>query len=109
MSTLNLLLVIGGMFLVTYGIRVTLFMSAQKTVMPLWLDSCLKYVPVAVLTAIIMPMMLLPSGEINLGINNPWLIGGLVSFFVGVVFKKQLLTITLGVIAFFAAKLLMSL
>ncbi|TDP00015.1 AzlD domain-containing protein [Marinomonas balearica] len=107
MSSSSLLVTVLGMFCVTYFIRVGLFITAQKATMPVWLESALKYVPVAVLTAIIMPMMVLQSGQLAVSLENPWLLGGLVSFFVGLVIKNQLLTIVFGVFAFFAAKFLL--
>ncbi|RDL46018.1 AzlD domain-containing protein [Marinomonas piezotolerans] len=99
-------LIIIGMFVVTFGIRFVLFASAHKAVMPKWLESGLKYVPVSVLTAIIAPMSVTDDSGLNLAISNPWFVGALTAFLVGLIFKHQLLTICVGVATFFITKLL---
>ncbi|MFD1383837.1 AzlD domain-containing protein [Rhodanobacter aciditrophus] len=108
MSNLSLVLIVLGMFVVTFSIRFVLFASAQKAAMPLWLESGLKYVPVSVLTGIIAPMSLTDNVGLNISLTNPWFVGALVSLVVGVLLKRQLLTISIGVAAFFLAKLLVS-
>lgn len=108
MSNLSLTLIVIGMFVVTFSIRFVLFASAQKAAMPTWLESGLKYVPVSVLTAIIAPMSLTDASGINIAFSNPWFVGALVTLVVGVLLKRQLLTISVGVAAFFIAKLLVS-
>lgn len=108
MSNLSLVIVVLGMFIVTFSIRFVLFASAQKANMPTWLESGLKYVPVSVLTAIIAPMSLTGTSGLDVALTNPWCVGALVALVVGVTFKRQLLTIVTGVVVFFLAKLLVS-
>lgn len=105
MSNVALTLIILGMFFVTYGVRVALFVSAHKADIPEWLDKALKFVPVSVLTAIIAPMSLTNSDGLALSLMNPWFVGALTSLLVGLVFKRQLLTICIGVLVFFFMKL----
>ncbi|CUB03511.1 AzlD domain-containing protein [Marinomonas fungiae] len=107
MTTVELVLIIVGMFLVTYGIRVVLFASAHKAEIPEWLDKALKFVPISVLTAIIAPMALTNSEGLALSFMNPWFVGALTSLLIGLVFKRQLLTICVGVLVFFLMKLLL--
>lgn len=105
MSNLELILIVLGMFVVTYSIRVVLFASAHKAEIPEWLDKALKFVPISVLTAIIAPMLLTNSEGLALSLLNPWFVGALASLLVGLVFKRQLLTICVGVLVFFLMKL----
>lgn len=100
--------IICGMFAVTFGIRFVLFARAHKVDMPPWLESALKYVPVAVLSAIIMPMIIMPGKELSLSFANPWLVGALIAFLIGIWRQQQLLTILAGVAAFFVAKYFMT-
>jgi branched-subunit amino acid transport protein len=44
-------------------------------VFPPWLARALHYVPVAVLSALVVPMALAPGGSIALPWQNPYLIG----------------------------------
>lgn len=107
-DTLSLILTILGMFVVTFGIRFILYARAHRIQLPVWLEEALAYVPVAVLTAIIMPMILMPNKHLELSWQNPWLLGGLAAFIIGVSLKKPLLTIAVGVLVFFASKFLLA-
>ncbi|MDO6563815.1 AzlD domain-containing protein [Amphritea sp. 1_MG-2023] len=93
-------LLIGGMFMVTFSVRYVLFAVAGKVRFPPWLITGLSFVPPAVLTAIIVPAVLLPRDELWLSIDNPWLLAG--GFAAGVaVWRKDLLTtIVLGMLCF---------
>ncbi|MFZ1569806.1 MAG: AzlD domain-containing protein [Thiolinea sp.] len=105
-NTLSVIITIFGMFVVTFSIRFVLFARAHRIQLPLWLEESLAYVPVAVLTAIIMPMMLMPNKQLDLSWQNPWLLGGLAAFVIGLILKKPLLTIAVGVLVFFASQFL---
>lgn len=107
-DTLSLILTILGMLVVTFSIRFVLYARAHRIQLPIWLEEALAYVPVAVLTAIILPMMLMPNKQIDLSWHNPWLLGGLAAFVIGLMFKKPLLTIAVGVLVFFASKFLLA-
>ncbi len=104
MTPLKYSSIILGMFIVTFGIRFVLFARAHKVKIPPWLERALKYVPVAVLSAIIMPMIIMPDKRLSLSVANPWLVGALVAFLVGIWRQHQLLTIVVGVVAFFLVK-----
>lgn len=109
MSTFEAVAIILGMFLVTFSIRFVLFAGAHKANIPDWLEGALKFVPVAVLTAIIAPMALTDDTGMAIRLTNPWFVGALVSVIVGLLFQRQLLTISLGVVAFFTVKLMLGL
>ncbi|GAA0219833.1 AzlD domain-containing protein [Marinomonas primoryensis] len=108
MNLIDAVLIISGMFVVTFGVRFVLFARAHKVVMPDFLERALKFVPVAVLTAIITPMILMPDQHINMSLFNPWLLGGIAAFVVGIWRQQQLLTILVGVIVFFVSKYVLS-
>ncbi|MCZ2720450.1 AzlD domain-containing protein [Marinomonas sp. 15G1-11] len=93
-----------GMFIVTFGIRFVLFAKAHKVVMPDFLERALKFVPVAVLTAIITPMIFSTDKIFSAVVSNEWFVGALSAFIVGVWLQKQLLTILIGVTVFFIVK-----
>lgn len=104
MTLLDSVLILAGMFVVTFGVRFVLFARADKVVMPDFIEKALKFVPVAVLTAIITPMTLMPDKHIDISLDNPWLLGAVAAFAVGVWRQQQLLTIVVGVVVFFVAK-----
>jgi branched-subunit amino acid transport protein len=109
MSFTQAVFIILGMFVVTFGIRFVLFARAHKVVMPLFVERALKFVPIAVLTAIITPMVLMPNDELAVSLDNPWLLGALAAFGVGIWRQHQLLTISVGVAVFFVSKYVFSL
>ncbi len=72
--------VIGGMAAVTFAIRYALFGLGSRLRFPPRVRQALRHVPVAVLTAIVAPMVLLPDGRHwDLSWRNPWLAGALAS------------------------------
>jgi branched-subunit amino acid transport protein len=78
--TAHLVAVIGGMAVVTFGVRLTLFALGERVRFTPRLRRALAYVPVAVLSAITVPMVLLPDGSHwQLGWRNPWLAGAIAS------------------------------
>ena len=98
---MNEFLLIAGMAVVTFGIRYSMFAVAGKVEFPAGLVNALKYVPPAVLTAIVVPAVLMPGGEeINLSYTNAYLVGALVAGVVGWSSKNLLLTIVVGMTVF---------
>ena len=98
---MNEFLLIAGMAVVTFGIRYSMFAVAGRVEFPAGLVNALKYVPPAVLTAIVVPAVLMPDGEgINLSYTNAYLVGALVAGVVGWISKNLLLTIVVGMTVF---------
>jgi len=92
---------IGGMLAVTFAIRYTLFAVSGQFEFPEPLARALKYVPPAVLTAITVPALLMPTGNgLELSVRNTYLMAGLVAFAVGWFSKNLLWTIVGGMAAF---------
>ena len=93
---------IGGMMLVTFSIRYTLFAVSGRIIFPPQLIRALRYVPPTVLAAITVPAVLIPSGDhINFSVTNAHLVGAVVAFAVGWFSRNMLLTIVGGMLGFF--------
>lgn len=98
---MNELYMIGGMALVTFAIRYAMFLAAGRFEFPARVVNALRYVPPAVLTALIVPAVLIPDGQrINLSYTNAYLIGALAALGVSWLSKNLLLTILLGMLVF---------
>lgn len=82
--------------LITYGIRLSMIVLYGKQEMPLRLQQALRFVPPAVLSAIIFPEVLLPGGNLNLSLENPRLMAGVLAAFVAWRTKNVFLTIVIG-------------
>lgn len=98
---MNEFYLLAGMVLVTFAIRYSMFLVAGRVEFPAPFVNALRYVPPAVLTAIIVPAVLIPTGEgLQLSYSNAYLIGALIAFGVSWFSQNLLLTIVLGMLAF---------
>lgn len=100
MNTSELIL-IGGMTLVTFGIRYFLLAFADRIELPNLLKDSLKFIAPAVLTAITVPAVLMPAGKFDISLDNPYLISGVMALFAGIISKNVLITIFIGLLTFF--------
>jgi branched-subunit amino acid transport protein len=99
---MNYVLLILCMAAITYGIRSAVFVFGERLCFPPAVRTALNFVPVTVLTAIIVPMTLAPhGGHAELNWRNSQLIGALVALGVSAVTRKPLLTIAVSLAVFF--------
>ncbi|GIK43253.1 MAG: branched-chain amino acid ABC transporter [Chloroflexota bacterium] len=92
---------IAGMMIVTFAIRYSMFLVAGRFEFPAQLVNALRYVPPAVLTAIIVPAVLIPTGEgLHLSYTNAYLVGAVAALGISWFSQNLLLTILLGMGAF---------
>lgn len=98
---MNEWLLVGGMALVTFAIRYPLLALSGRIQMPPALVRALGYVPPVVLTAIVIPAIVIPDGEtLWLSPTNPRLIGAIACAAVGLWRGNLLLTILVGMATF---------
>ena len=88
-------LTLAGMVVVTYGIRLSFLVFGHSVKFPFWLERALRYVPAAVLTALIVPMALAPQGAIDLSLHNAYLPGAIAAIAVAL-WTRQTLAAILG-------------
>ena len=72
-------IVVIGMFVATYAVRASFVVFGQKLRFPPAVVQAHGHVPVAVLTAIVVPEAIAPGGQLNLSIDNPYLVGTVVA------------------------------
>ena len=89
----NEVLLLGGMTFVTFLVRYSLLAVSGRITLPPKLLQALNYVPPAVLTAIVVPIVLVDGDTLWFDIGNPRLIGALVALGIGLWKKNLLLTI----------------
>jgi branched-subunit amino acid transport protein len=100
---MNELFLIFGMAAVTYFIRIIIFPVSSRMAFPNAIERALKYVPPAVLTAIIFPAVLMPSGtKLDITLSNAHMMGAIIAGCVGWFSKNLLLTIVCGMAGFWA-------
>ena len=88
--------IILGMAVVTFATRFGSVALFRQTGMPPWLERWLKHIPTAILTALIMPALILPKGHIDLTVHNPYWIAGLVAVVVAYKTRSIIATLLLG-------------
>lgn len=92
----EIILMIIGMGLATYFTRFgTFFFFGDKEIPPR-VKVFLKYIPIAMLTAIIAPALVMPADELFLSTENHYLIAGVVAGAVAFVTKSVILTVAIG-------------
>lgn len=91
-----------GMAVITVFIKAIIFILGGRVVFPPLLQQALGFVPVTVLTAIIVPMILAPHGEgLELSWRNPQLVASIIAILVCAATRRQLLTIVIALAVFF--------
>ncbi|MFP3568930.1 AzlD domain-containing protein [Paraburkholderia sp. SIMBA_030] len=91
-----------GMAVITWVIRAAVFVLGDRLVFPPLLRTALGFVPVTVLTAIIVPMAVSPHANgAELSWRNPQLVGALAAIVVSALTRRPLLTIAVGLTVFF--------
>jgi len=92
---------IAGMALVTFGLRYLLLPLSGRLKLSATIRRALGYVPPVVLTAIIVPAVLIPDGNrLQLNLANAYLAGALITALIGKLCKNLLVTILGGMAAF---------
>jgi branched-subunit amino acid transport protein len=104
-TVLWLTLIVIGML--TYAIRLSFIMLFGKIEMPSFLMRALRFVPVAVLSAIILPALFLDGSRLNLSLSNARLIAGMLAVVVAWRTNNALLTIAAGMVGLWLLQVVM--
>jgi branched-subunit amino acid transport protein len=100
-------LLILGMMLVTFGVRYPVLAMSGRLTLPPRLLQALNYVPPAVLTAIVVPAVLVESDDLWLSWANPRIVGAIAALAIGFWRKNLLLTIVFSMTAFLLWQLML--
>lgn len=95
---MTLWLAIFGMGIVTYAIRlVPIWLLERATISADWRQA-LRFVPAAVLSAIILPELVMSGGTLDLSLGNARLLAGLVAILIAWRTKNILWTLAVGMV-----------
>ena len=94
-----------GMGATTFFTRGAFLLPGDKLRLPRIVEEALRYAPVAALFAIIAPDLLLLKGSLNLSLDNPRLLGGIVALAIAIFTRNILLTIVAGMLTLTIARL----
>ncbi|OQY79613.1 MAG: branched-chain amino acid ABC transporter permease [Chloroflexi bacterium UTCFX4] len=106
-SSLNLWLTIIACGIVTFLIRFSFIAIHGRVTMPEWFTRALMFVPIAVLSAITLPEILIQDGGINFSPFNARLIAGIIAVIVAWRTKNILVTIVVGMLVLWGLQFVM--
>lgn len=92
------LLIVAGMALATYLTRAAFLVWLGQLDLPNRVKVALGYVPIGVLTAIVIPAVLIPDGRLNIGSGNPLILAGLASAGAALAFRSPLAAMAAGAV-----------
>lgn len=88
-----------GMALVTFAVRYPVIVLVNRLPLPDSVFRALRYVPPAVLAAIVAPAVVMPADEIDFSPQNSFFFAGVIAVLIAWRTKNLLLTIVLGMAA----------
>ena len=94
-----------GLGVLTFLTRLSFIALLERWQAPLIVQRALRFVPVAVLTAIIIPELVLPNGVLDVQPANPRLLAGLAAALVAWKTKNVIWTIVVGMAIFWLLQL----
>lgn len=100
MSDFKLILTILIIGLGTFLFRFSFIYLYDKFKLPKWVHQSLRYVPAAVLSALIFPAIIINDGQIWASYSNPKLMASIAAVIVAWKTKKLFLTIAVGLIIY---------
>jgi len=92
-----LVMLLGGAL--TFGMRMSFIFLFGRFEIPAMVKRALRFVPPAVLSALIAPALFMPNNTFDFSLNNFRLMAGMVAILVGWRTKNTLLTILAGMAA----------
>ncbi len=100
MAETTLFIVVLGMGAITYGLRAGSLLLAERLPRSAWLASFLRFVPVAVLSAIVALEVLTPNNQLSLSpLENPRLLAAGLAILVAWRTRNMLATFAAGMVA----------
>ena len=94
-------LIVSGMAIAAFSIRYVVFGASDRIQLSPALLKALRYVPPVVLTAIVVPEVFFHEGTLLISYENARLIGAIAACTIGALTQNLLLTIVVGMAAFF--------
>lgn len=95
---MTLWLIILGMVVVTYSVRLSVIVLLGQADLPDQLRRALRYVPPAALSAIVFPELVMPEGSFDVSFGNLRLIAGISAVLIAYYTRSTLGTIAAGMV-----------
>ena len=102
MSTLTLWLTIVGAGAITFALRLSFIALLGRIEIPLLLGRTLRFVPAAVLTAVVIPLLFYNNGALEVSLGNERLLAGAVAALIAWRTRSVLFTLGGGMVMLWA-------
>ncbi len=102
MSAPTLWLTIAGAGAVTFALRLSFIALLGRVEIPPFLGRALRFVPAAVLTAVVIPLLFYANGSLAVSLGNERLVAGLVAALICWRTRSVLLTLVGGMLMLWA-------
>jgi branched-subunit amino acid transport protein len=102
----NIWVVMAVIGALTFLTRLSFIALAGRWDAPPLFRSALRFVPVAILTAIVVPELVMHTGTLDFSLTNPRLLAGALAIFVAWRTKNTVLTIVIGMTAFWVLQII---
>lgn len=106
-ATWTLWLIIIAIGLLTLATRLSFILVLERMRVPPLVQRALRFVPIAVLTAIIVPALLLPNNTVAISLHNTRLLAGVLAVGVAYATRNALATIVAGMGALWLLQLVL--
>lgn len=102
---MNIWTIMIALGLLTFATRLSFILLLERVNLPRNFHRALRFVPIAVLSAIIAPELGYSNNTLALSLTNPRLLAGLVATFVAYRTKNVILTILAGMVVLWILKI----
>jgi len=102
----NIWVVMVSIGALTFLTRLSFIALAGRWDAPALFRSALRFVPVAILTAIVVPELVMHTGTLDFSLTNPRLLAGALAIFVAWRTRNTVLTIVIGMTAFWVLQII---
>jgi branched-subunit amino acid transport protein len=104
---LPLWLAIFAIGVITFAYRLSFILLFEKVGLPIWLRRALRFVPIAALSAIIAPEIMIQNNAIDFSLFNARLIAGLIASIAALKTRNVFATIAIGMFALWAVQMIL--
>ena len=104
---MNLWLTMALAGLLTYALRLSFIVLLGRFAVPEWFRRALRFVPAAVLSAIIVPGLFDRAGVMDFSVRNPQIWAGILAIAVAWRTRSVLLTLAVGMTALLALQMIL--
>lgn len=95
---IRFILVLIGMSLVTYIPRMLPVLGLSKVNLPNWALRFLDYIPVAVLSALLFPSIMVSGGELDITLSNPFLVASIPTMIAAYLSHNLFIPVIVGIV-----------